>query len=317
VCTWVADFCNRWGFSLRTISKYGMKTRSEDELRASLTTFLLDCRVLQLQGNNDPDYGFCNLLLVGNHDSVPIEMRAKSTKSVADKGSLTVIDSTTAGNSLVLVSRLLNCLVFTEHSLYAHLDADKNRFATLHYGLVGLKKPPPPELWSKLMAKLKELYPNHVGPIVPPVLIFRATNFTRGEDWTGKAADKITFERDLWDDRVRVCFQENAWCDSRAYNYILEFQWGPFNQVLLALGFRGVLFRDGLSSYTTDASTEAEQKWAPAMDHVTGPAELTSDTQAVDRHQGKPAKVQYCTADSFAIAINNCRSVCSVLNSTP
>ena len=187
--------------------------------------------------------------------------------------------------SVLLLCECLSCSPSTRKS-----DSDKNRFATLHYGLVGLKKIPP-ALWHLIVAKFKEMHPHHVGPIIPPVVIFKATNFTRGEDWTGKAADKITFERDLWDDRTRVVFQENAWCDSRAYEFILEKQWGPFNEVLLVLGLKGVLFRDGLSSYTTVESTEAEKKWAPAMLHVTGPAELTSDTQPVDRHQGKSAKV--------------------------
>ena len=45
--------------------------------------------------------------------------------------------------------------------------------------------------------------------VVRPHIIFRATKFTRGEDWNQKDKDG-KLERDLWDKRVDVSFQQNA-----------------------------------------------------------------------------------------------------------
>ena len=45
--------------------------------------------------------------------------------------------------------------------------------------------------------------------MIRPHLVFKATRFVRGEDWTKKDA-KGNLERDLWDKRVDVSFQPNA-----------------------------------------------------------------------------------------------------------
>ena len=45
--------------------------------------------------------------------------------------------------------------------------------------------------------------------LVRPHLVFKATRFARGEDWRKRDVDG-TLERELWDKRVDVSFQENA-----------------------------------------------------------------------------------------------------------
>ena len=57
--------------------------------------------------------------------------------------------------------------------------------------------------------------------VVRPHLVFRATNFVRGEDWTQKSKEG-TFERDLLDKRVDVSFQANARVDTQTNIYGLS-----------------------------------------------------------------------------------------------
>ena len=45
--------------------------------------------------------------------------------------------------------------------------------------------------------------------LIRPHLVFKATNFIRGEDWTKREGNGV-FERDLLDKRVDVSFQANA-----------------------------------------------------------------------------------------------------------
>ena len=54
--------------------------------------------------------------------------------------------------------------------------------------------------------------------LVRPHFVFKATNFVRGEDWKQKNEHGI-YERDLWDNRVDVSFQSNAWVDSETNLY--------------------------------------------------------------------------------------------------
>ena len=51
--------------------------------------------------------------------------------------------------------------------------------------------------------------------------MFKATQFVRGEDWTQKDLNG-TVERDLWDSRVHVSFQSNAWVDAETNLYGLS-----------------------------------------------------------------------------------------------
>ena len=57
--------------------------------------------------------------------------------------------------------------------------------------------------------------------MVRPHLVFKATRFVRGEDWSKKDENGI-FERDFWDKRVDVSFQENAWVDAETNLYGLS-----------------------------------------------------------------------------------------------
>ena len=57
--------------------------------------------------------------------------------------------------------------------------------------------------------------------LIKPHLVFKATNFTCGEDWTVKDTNGI-YERELWDNRVDVSFQSNAWVDSDTNLYGLS-----------------------------------------------------------------------------------------------
>ena len=57
--------------------------------------------------------------------------------------------------------------------------------------------------------------------LVRPHIVFKVTKFVRGEDWTQKNQSG-TFERDLWDNRVDVSFQSNAWVDAETNLYCLS-----------------------------------------------------------------------------------------------
>ena len=57
--------------------------------------------------------------------------------------------------------------------------------------------------------------------MIKPHLVFKASNFVRGEDWSQKDING-TLERDLWDSRVDVSFQSNAWVDVETNLYGLS-----------------------------------------------------------------------------------------------
>ena len=82
--------------------------------------------------------------------------------------------------------------------------------------------------------------------LVRPHLVFKATAFVRGEDWKQKNEDGI-LERELWDNRVDVSFQANAWVDSETNLYGLSKAKMVFDQ----LG-QSVQFEDNLSSHKTE-----------------------------------------------------------------
>ena len=51
---------------------------------------------------------------------------------------------------------------------------------------------------------------------VKPVIVFRVSKFTPGDEWSNSA------ERDQWDPRVDVCFQDNAWVDTKTNVFIIK-----------------------------------------------------------------------------------------------
>ena len=117
-----------------------------------------------------------------------------------------------------------------------------------------------------------------------PHLVFRGA-FKDGEDWRDQD------EKDQWDPRVVVTFQENAWIDGKSHMLFLEKVLGPVNARLKQLGLKGVIFQDNLSSYTTE---DVKEFFAEKMDQFCEPkfipALMTFILQVIDRHIGKMYK---------------------------
>ena len=67
-----------------------------------------------------------------------------------------------------------------------------------------------------------------------PHFVFRGA-FKDGDDWRDKD------EKDQWDPRVVVTFQDNAWIDGKSHMLFLEKVLGPANTRLKDLGLKGVL----------------------------------------------------------------------------
>ena len=86
--------------------------------------------------------------------------------------------------------------------------------------------------------------------LVRPHLVFKATRFVRGEDQNQKNEEGI-LERELWDKRVVVSFQENAWVDAQTNLYGLSKARLVYDQFPLS-----VQFEDNLSSHKTPAVNE-------------------------------------------------------------
>ena len=83
--------------------------------------------------------------------------------------------------------------------------------------------------------------------LIRPHLVFKATKYYRGEDWTVKN-DTGIYERDLWEKRVDVSFQSNAWVDAQTNLYGLSKA-----KPVLDAGDQTVWFEDNLSSHKTAA----------------------------------------------------------------
>ena len=86
--------------------------------------------------------------------------------------------------------------------------------------------------------------------LIKPLLVFKATQFVRSEDWTQKQPDG-TMERDRWDERVDVSFQQNAQVDTETNLYGLSKA-----KLLLEQDDQSVQFEDNLSSHKTSAVKE-------------------------------------------------------------
>ena len=86
--------------------------------------------------------------------------------------------------------------------------------------------------------------------LIRPHLVFKASKFVRGEDWSQKD-ENWSFERDLWDKRVDVSFQSNAWVDTETNLYGLAKA-----KIVLDKCDESVWFEDNLSSHKTPAVKE-------------------------------------------------------------
>ena len=85
--------------------------------------------------------------------------------------------------------------------------------------------------------------------LVKPHLVFKASKFVRGEDQKQKNEDGV-WEKDLWDKRVDVSFQENAWVDTKTNLYGLEKA-----KIILQKFDNCVQFEDNLSSHKSPSAT--------------------------------------------------------------
>ena len=114
--------------------------------------------------------------------------------------------------------------------------------------------------------------------------MFKAKKFQTADDWHDQE------ERQQWDPRVIVSFQENAWVDTVTHLHGLKEVMGPINQYLGNLGdekMRGVQFEDNLSSHNRE---EVFKFWEEVLEHFEPPQfvpkNMTEVIQVVDRHLG-------------------------------
>jgi len=77
-----------------------------------------------------------------------------------------------------------------------------------------------------------------------PHLVFEGA-FRPGSEWHDQE------EVSLWDDRVVVSFQPNAWVDAPTHMFGLKMVLGPINAHLGSIGMKGVTFEDNVSAQKT------------------------------------------------------------------
>ena len=119
--------------------------------------------------------------------------------------------------------------------------------------------------------------------LIRPHIVFKATRFVRGEDQS-KRDKNGTLERDLWDKRVNVSFQENEWVDAKTNLYGLTKAKEFFDK-----WDKSVQFEDNLTSHTTPAVNDFQQSLTCVR--ILCPPDLTQVLQPIDRHVG----IQYKT----------------------
>ena len=125
-----------------------------------------------------------------------------------------------------------------------------------------------------------------------PHLIFKASAFCKGTDWTGSDKAGEPRERDLWDKRVLVSFQEHAWVDSETNIHGLS-EMKEFAENMESLGYTDPLqFEDNLSSHKTAEVLQAWKQHLTSWSQRLYPAKLTWCLQVIDRHIGKQYKVK-------------------------
>jgi hypothetical protein len=123
-----------------------------------------------------------------------------------------------------------------------------------------------------------------------PHIVFKASAFCKGSDWTGSDKAGEPKERDLWDPRVLVSFQEHAWVDSATNIHGLS-EMEELAEALELLGFSPVQFEDNLSAHLTAEVKQAWGQYLPRWLQRLYPPKLTWCLQVVDRHIGKQYKV--------------------------
>ncbi len=121
------------------------------------------------------------------------------------------------------------------------------------------------------------------GKNVPkPHLVFQGKS-QPGCDWHDKE------EVALWDSRVVVSFQENAWVDGETHRYGLKEVLGPINDHLVEEDMQGVTFEDNLSAHVMQATMDFWEN-NPSLSNFIAPQFLppgmTDIVQVIDRHIG-------------------------------
>ena len=148
-------------------------------------------------------------------------------------------------------------------------DADSKRFATLNLTIP-----------MEVLADQSNVPKAHI--------IFKASQFCRGEDWVGKEdKDGEPMERDLWHPDCIVSFQENAWADTAGNLYNLEKQSSHLKKALEEIKIiNPQQFEDNLTSHRVDEVLAFWKDNMPTSDRNSYPANLTWCLQAVDCHNG-------------------------------
>ena len=115
---------------------------------------------------------------------------------------------------------------------------------------------------------------------VKPHLVFHASKFRDGDDW-----DEA--EREQWDPRVVVSFQQNAWVDAETHMLAMDKVLGPVNDHLQEVGMKGLVVEDNLSSHKTPAVNRYwEEKFPNFLPPEFVPPNMTETMQVIDRHIG-------------------------------
>jgi hypothetical protein len=136
--------------------------------------------------------------------------------------------------------------------------------------------------------------PHLVSNVIPPLVIFKSTYFTEGEQWKEKNAEGV-FERDLWDTRVVVAFQANAWKDTDVQMYYLKKKAIIYNAITAETGLPCVEFADNLGAHKTEPVMRMWTEGDLSTHHARFyPKDMTAKLQVVDRHEGKPYKGAVC-----------------------
>ena len=116
-----------------------------------------------------------------------------------------------------------------------------------------------------------------------PHLVFNASKFQTADEWFDQN------ERALWDDRVVVSFQSNAWVDTQTHVHGIKEVLGPIDRHLdWEKGeMKGLVFEDNLSSHKTDVALDCwKNELKCFMDPEFVPTKMTDTIQVIDRHIG-------------------------------
>lgn len=118
-----------------------------------------------------------------------------------------------------------------------------------------------------------------------PHIVFRASAFKAGSDWTGLTASG-ELERDCWHVGVIVSFQKCAWVDTATNVYGMK-QLAELRDHLISLGAKiAVKFEDNQSAHKTEFAIASMALHLSSWIQILYPPNLTHCLQPVDRHIG-------------------------------